>query len=257
MIPKDPYNEIAQALGLKDLAPQIYKDLLQPSVQELGENLVTVAKCVAISLAPLEASVWGYAKIKEWLSAKITEKLAHKNPDEIQTPSLLVAGPALFNLTFAAHEVDLREMYANLLATAMDKKHHEKAHPSFVNILQQLSPDEAKIIRELSKYKPGQLVCEAKMDSATGAVIDGEKGVYSQFEDLCKKIHLENQNMAYAYLDNLIRLRILNEYSWTDAKYIPEGSNERSFWTPYIEHGNCETIFITEFGQTFIEACVE
>ncbi|MBA3572004.1 MAG: DUF4393 domain-containing protein [Pyrinomonadaceae bacterium] len=151
-MPNDnPVDEVARALGLKELAPQVYTDLLQPATQEVGRNLVTVARSISVALAPLEAAVWGYARIKEWLSAKLTTKLAGRNADDIQTPALVVAGPALLNVSFAANEPHLRDMYANLLATAMDKSVAGKALPSYVHILQQLSPDEARLLLDFPK----------------------------------------------------------------------------------------------------------
>lgn len=254
---KDPYTEIAEVFGIKDLAPQIYKDLLQPTAQEVGKNLLTVAKCVAISLAPLEATVWGYANIKAWLCAKLVSKFANKKPEDIQTPSPLIAGPVLLNLTFAANEKDLREMYACLLAAAMDKKNCHNSHPSFAYVLQQLSPDEALIIKELKTIKPGQLICSARVDYEHGTVSEGEKGVHRQFEDFCETIPLQNRGLIYTYLENLIRLNILGNLSYSDAELIPEGGNDYGTWEAYLEHASRETIYISSFGETFISACVE
>ena len=37
-----------------------------------------IAKAVKISLAPLEAGVWGYDQIKEWLSIRVTRILSDR-----------------------------------------------------------------------------------------------------------------------------------------------------------------------------------
>ena len=62
MIDDKIISETAKQLGLKYLAPEIYKDLLQPAVREVGNELVKVAKAVCIATAPLELTVWGYNK---------------------------------------------------------------------------------------------------------------------------------------------------------------------------------------------------
>jgi len=49
--------EIAKALGLGELAPEIYHDMLQPATHQIGDGLATIAKTVKISLAPLEAGI--------------------------------------------------------------------------------------------------------------------------------------------------------------------------------------------------------
>src|SRR5207249_707553 len=41
--------------------------------------------------------------------------------------------------------------YANLLAAAMHKPSAGKAHPSFVNLIQQLSASEARLLQEIAR----------------------------------------------------------------------------------------------------------
>ena len=43
--------------------------------------------------------------------------------------------------------VNLRELYANLLATSIDSITAHEAHPAFVEIIRQLTPDEARIVK--------------------------------------------------------------------------------------------------------------
>jgi hypothetical protein len=78
--------DAARALGLSELVPEIYRDMLQPAARKVGDGLVTVAKAVMISLAPLEAGIWGYEQIKDWLSIRVTRILVDRNTTEIQNP---------------------------------------------------------------------------------------------------------------------------------------------------------------------------
>jgi len=54
-----------------------------------------------------------------------------------------VAVPAIEALRYTK----LKEQYANLIATSMDSATAVEAHPAFVEILKQLTPDEAKILQ--------------------------------------------------------------------------------------------------------------
>jgi len=66
-------------------------------------------------------------------------------PDQIVVPKPNVAGPALEALRYTWHEETLSDLYANLLAaSSMDKSTADGAHPAFVEIIRQLTPDEAK-----------------------------------------------------------------------------------------------------------------
>src|SRR5262245_54724130 len=111
---------VAQAAKELGVVPTLYQDALQPAAREVGQGLVTVAKFVKIALAPLEAGVWGYEQIKKDLAVRMTARLAGKPAEEIKPPPLVIAGPVVMGMAFAAEEEHLRQLYANLLASSMD-----------------------------------------------------------------------------------------------------------------------------------------
>jgi DNA-binding PadR family transcriptional regulator len=130
--------------GIVEAVP-VYQDALQPAAKEIGTALQTVAKATRVALAPLSAIVWGYDRISEYLEKALIDKLKEVAPERIKTPDPAVAGPAVEALRFTAHEPALRELFANLLATAMNADSAEKSHPAFVDIIRQMAPDEALI----------------------------------------------------------------------------------------------------------------
>lgn len=136
----------------------IYQDVAQPAAQELGKGLQTVAKTVHIALAPVSVLVWGYDQIKDFVSTKVADRLKNVSPENIITPKPNVAGPALESLRYTGHESSLSDMYANLLAAAMDKSTASGAHPAFVEIIKQLTPDEAKLIGLFINHMPFPLI---------------------------------------------------------------------------------------------------
>src|SRR6266571_2645882 len=140
-------RDTAEAVkGIVEAVP-IYQDAVQPAAKEIGTALQTVAKTIHIVLAPVSALVWGYEQIKEFVSTKVAEKLKDVPPENIATPKPNVAGPALESLRYTGHEETLRDMYANLLAASMDTRTATCAHPAFVEIIRQLTPDEARLLR--------------------------------------------------------------------------------------------------------------
>lgn len=127
-------------------AVPVYQDVLQPAAQEFGKALQTVAKSVHVALAPVSALVWGYDQIKDFVSTKVAERLRNVSPENVVSPKPNVAGPALEALRYTGHESSLSDLYANLLAASMDKATASGAHPAFVEIIKQLTPDEAKLV---------------------------------------------------------------------------------------------------------------
>lgn len=125
---------INAATGLLKEVP-IYQDALQPAAKELGVAFLTVAKTVNVALAPISALIWGYDKIKEFSVTRLAQKLQEVPEEKIATPDATIAGPALEALKYTGHKEELAEMYASLLATAMNLDSQSSAHPSFVEII--------------------------------------------------------------------------------------------------------------------------
>ena len=245
-------QETAKALGLSSVLPAAYNDLLSPAARELGEGLANIAKAVKISLAPIEATVWGYEKIREWLSIRVTRILADRKATDINPPPLSVSGPLTLQMVFASEEADLREMYANLLASAMDVRTASDAHPSFVTLIQQLTADEAKIISYIASIGQDW----PNWHGVTAAASGSEKDLWEQMRRLCADAKIAHPGKADLYVENLIRLRLLRYVTSIEAHYHPEGLDHYGDWGPHVSTDEYEFIELTAYGRAFINACV-
>ncbi len=240
--------DTARALGITDLVPQLYQDLLQPSIQEVGKGLVHVAKAVTIATAPFEATVWGYDKMRELVKATMTKKLAKVPPENIVTPALNIAGPVLTNYAFVSGIEELREMYENLLATSMSREKCALAHPAYCQVIQQLSSDEAILIKHLPAIEAkGAWVCH-EMSNLDGVMLT--KPVNHTFSKICHDVGLQSPEMYDSYLDNLLRLRILSKQVFSSYDDLQAPAKDRV-------QTNDVGIVISDFGWSFINACVE
>jgi hypothetical protein len=247
-------GETAKALGITQLVPVIYKDAVQPAAKVVGQKLELVAQAVGIALAPLEGLVWSYEKTKDILSAKVTAKLSNKQPEDIAQPSPVVAGPIVMNMLFAAGEPHLREMYANLLSRAMHKPDSNKAHPSFVQVIQQLSPPEAKMLEAIAGRFTARKVLFREVNSQIAPKGKRRKSMCDQWREFCRKTD-ENceQTLADAFYYNFIRLGFLIERTETTeidgAMTYRGGSSDLS---PRTE----TSLVLTEYGDLFLDVCV-
>jgi hypothetical protein len=265
---QDPVTkEAAKALGV--LVPEIYHDLLQPAAQEMGQKFIIVAKSVGVALAPLEASVWGYERIKEYLSAKVAAKLADKPPEEIKSPPTIIAGPVVMGMVFAAQEPHLREMYANLLANAMHAPVSSRVHPSFVQIIQQLSPAEAQILNGVAAdFKGGHVLFREDVatledsNASAFAVFAGSGfsqsenvGVSGAWSDLCTKYEAPQSPLTNAFYRNFIRLGILDERIESTGGGVAIGQRFLQ-WEQQPARKLSRKIVLTDFGDLFLDVCV-
>ena len=125
-----------------------------PAVKEaagnLGKAAVTLSRTINNALLPLAAANFAIEKARVYFQSKFQNDLAEKAaaiPEEfLQEPKGSVAGPALQALAFTHDEPALRNMFLGLLATAMDARHAESAHPAFVEIIKQLDSVEAPLL---------------------------------------------------------------------------------------------------------------
>jgi len=268
-MPDEDANNIDNTIkGFTELAKvvPVYQDAIQPFAKETGKALQTVGKTVNVALMPLRGLVWGSEKMEEFIKIIVSEKLKNRAPEEIISPNLSVAGPVYESLKYVGHEEALREMYANLLANAMDINTKEDAHPSFVEIIKQLTSEEAKLLLFLSQLEIYPEVCFYSENKTVGGGFlgFGESGITSnqvknEFFNLCSKF--EDDLNINAALDNYHRLQILDIESNTIQRIednwigLYDNSDKVSEHLQLdIEHS--EKLFFTSFGQKFIQICV-
>lgn len=237
----------------------IYQDAVQPAAKEIGKSLETITKTVNIALSPIKALVWGYEKIEDYLTKRVSEKLKDIPEENITTPSPHIAGPAVEALRFTGHNENLRELYASLLAMAMNKETADKAHPSFVEVIKNLCTEEAILLQSfVSTPQYAKVDIEEKLKNSEGSIPRFRN--FTLFHTIDKRI---NVNLVPSYIDNLNRLGVIelmhDEYFTDTSKYerlekdvaiielisnIQKTGNEVKFRKGIIR--------LTSFGKSFV-----
>ena len=129
------------------LVPQVYTDLAQPAVKEIG----TVAgRTVKALLSPVRALLWAFEQIEQVVYDGVQKRLENIPEEKRKTPLPEVAVPLMQALTYTAQNDDLREMFLNLLASTMNIDQDKNVHPSFVEIIKQMNSLDAKVFNRLS-----------------------------------------------------------------------------------------------------------
>jgi hypothetical protein len=130
-----------------ELAREGYRDAGKKPVREAGD-------LVALLLVPLTsivaALVWRVADgspILEGFRTRMATKLAKIDPSHRRAPPKTVAGPLLLHYPFVAEDEELRDLFENLLTSAMSTK--GDAHPAFVETLKQMTGSEARVVKAL------------------------------------------------------------------------------------------------------------
>ena len=268
MSEEDKIRDVVDAVTGVAKAVPVYQDVIQPAAQEVGKALQTIAKTVHVALAPVSALVWGYDQVKEFVSTKVAERLKNVPPENIVTPKPNVAGPALESLRYTGHESSLSDLYANLLAASMDKATAHGAHPAFVEIIKQLTPDEAKLIGLFVHEMPFPLLDVRWEYKNPTAEKSGGKDVLMNFSLLGVIAQCEFPQLTPTYIDNLCRLGLaeipaLFQYTGKGVYDALENAQEVQQLKSQIEQNQelrCSLerkgLRVTELGKQFARICV-
>lgn len=258
-------NSTDDFFNITKVVPDVYNDGLKSGVKATGEVVALIPKTINAALAPLRQWIdkkeFNVTATKKLLEAKL-EKIG---AEHIVTPEPYVAIPALQAISYAMSSEVLRNLYANLLACSMNDSMKNRVHPAFVEIIKQLSPDEAKFIKLLANEDNVPLL-------GVRRVVNEEGGFFIELDNftcIAEKV-CDNHNPVdiARYIDNLCRLKIIevpegrylageNTYKFLENHPIvmklmntslPEGQR----WE--IEKKKLE---ITAFGNEFINVCVK
>lgn len=80
-----------------------------------------------------------------------TAEKVNKIPlENLKEPDFSIIGPALESSKFYINEKEIRELFANLVSSSMDDRKTEHLHHSFVELIKQMSPNDAIIFKFLN-----------------------------------------------------------------------------------------------------------
>ncbi len=205
--------------------------------------------------------------VKSVLAKKLkTIPLEHIN----MTPKANVIVPALSAVPLTQGEPVLQELWANLIASEMDKRVAQGVLPSFVEIVNALTSDEAKLLKTINAGVPVPIVrIQQEVFDDKGERISG-LDVEKNLSRIGFKAGCEYPRQVPAYLDNLARLRLIEFQapgtSYADTSLYGEVESDPeiealrlryeqppTYRTKYVRTG----LELTEFGRGFINACVK
>lgn len=132
--------------------PALYENTLQPAVQEFRKFLARIPRTANVFLFNLDNWILNRQHIIEETKKLLKQKLENVDPDKLVTPEVYIAIPAIQAISYSMNCNELRNLYANLLAKAMNADTKDSVHPSFIEIIKQMTPIDAQIFKRMSYF---------------------------------------------------------------------------------------------------------
>lgn len=264
-MPIDPNlveKAIEQSGGVIEKA---YDDLAHPTAKSVGNTLSLLPRTVGVWLGKWEKWVInGEESIRR--TAQAVEEKASKIPeDKLTEPEPYVAIPAVQQLSYCYDSEELRELYANLLVSSMNIDTKYYVHPSFVDMIKQLSPMDAKALEAMKQRQSALPIVTVRLNfkeskTFNELLVDYSIDLFPLFNDT---------RILNASLQNLDRLGIIKirydqvvkpdeRYNvfYEDAvcKYLVDSFGGKENTDITFSKGLIE---LTEFGKAFCQSCCE
>lgn len=149
---------------IENIGKESYNDLIKPSFQETGGIFGTLFGLINHVLLYKPKSWIIKYKYKLEQYAEEQKRLLSEIPEDRRIePKLNIMVPCLESIVMNLDDDLLQKMFLTILTNSCDKEWAEYVHPAFVEILKQLSSDEAKICIALAKEK-NKLEAKALVD---------------------------------------------------------------------------------------------
>lgn len=256
--------QVAQeALKVPGLLVEIYGDLAKPGVKQAGRALETV-----VGLG--NTVLWPIAWANERSRIALEKNLEKYRIEMEKVPNEKVIGiapeigvPVAEKLSYVMDE-RLSNLYVKLLATASSQETLENAHPSFVNVINNLSPDEAHLLEYFVSTSAMPFVIAKAVRSESGAHsrISGPIVPAEALAGLTFPLNVD------AYLSNLAGLGLLeirdDQWLSDESVYTPLKDRHTAELTKIVAQPmyagrkldfSKGAVTCTSFGHKFIAAC--
>lgn len=245
-----------------DLIKEIYGDLAKPGVQNVG---IALGAVLGLGVTVMWPIMWANERAKIALEGNLEtyrERLKDIPPEQISIAPPEVAMPILEKIGYVTNE-ELKKLYIELLAKASIKDLNNQAHPGFVNIINNLSPDEAILLKTLIPEQSIPFI-KTRLNFTNGG-IDLEYPVV-----IIPDLYLSFPENMGAYISNLVGVGLLEitleSYFTNDSLYAPHLEYFEQKKISYdLQYQNIEKgtppyevkkgmIKVTRFGEMFFKA---
>ena len=253
---------------MSDIKNSVLPDIIEPMSNAIHQNIPETDGALStvvgffnnVVLYPVKKANLTFRYKLEAFEDDLKDKIKNIPEENLQVPPVKIAGPVLEALRYAYDETELREMYEEMLATAMDNRKVQQVHRSYVDAVRQMEPLDARVLCRINDYNKITTLEESQQQYYINAM------PYHYNVALCD---LGDPFQISTAISNLLRLGLLI----SEDGFLKEGVAERIEKEPYVQkrfklykklHGgarisvseDCDIISLDSYGRYFVDVCM-
>lgn len=250
---------------VKERSKDIYNDGLKPATQEGGEALQAVVGLFNnVVLYPIKkANITFKYKLSQF-EDDMKLRINKIPKEKLIEPPLTISGPTFESLKYTCDTKELREMYLNLLCSSMNIDTVEFSHPSYVDIIKQMSPLDANVFNKIVKKNDNIPCARVTIGFENKFYVDAMPKIF-----VPELLDSYNPSLISSSIENLCRLGLITHYengitafNYDEFKehyyVISQFEKYKDFDTEHelkvVVEG--ETLRINDFGKNFAKVCL-
>lgn len=227
----------------------------------------TLGQIWDIAIGNRIAAVYEKSKAKHNLNvedfkSKLINNVSSIPKENIQDPKISIIGPALEASKYYFDEKEIRDMFANLIASSMDSTYNGLVQHSFTEIIKQLSPHDAKLFNSLeekfiinehaSRIRTNSFFYNYNYNIFKSNINSSESNIESSRGYFYTNEKFNDYGKNYISLSNLKRLGLIDFYEVNELL-----TQDVGFSAPPSNLSTITYCYITALGEAFKKVCIK
>ena len=257
---------MGEKTAIKVELPEVVNKVLEKPATTLGEKISDLLEIIFGGITYKKQELAYKRELNfEKFKASLSEKVASVPENKRIEPEESILGPALEAAKYRIDSEELREMFAELIASSINIEKKEWVHPAFIEILRNISPDDARTLLQLKEWKDTHLIPIISVGEKVMSIPNN----LNHYCFLVRKYGLEKANVI---LFSLIRNGLIEINYVFNKDDVFQGFTFSSMETEFVELREMRhigrnvgnpleykygTINLTAFGYAFVSVCCE
>lgn len=261
----DKNSSLINLPDLPDSIDTAVKNLTDKPTQGVGQTLADVWYLVFGGITQAaDKRRMKYAHDLELYKQELSQKIASIPEENLIEPSIQTTAQALENSKYCIESEELRKLFVNLISKSMDNNYVQNVHPSFAEIIKQMSPTDAQILKTLHPDRIFPLVDYILEDKQN---LTSETQFSTVYISSLENVSLEAASSAISSLERLGIIALnTNSYCFNKSVYIPyektsyyEALSSKAFRCYASKRAAIHKYlgYFTPLGKIFFEVCVK